>query len=334
MAKIINKAIDSAKKFFNEDLSDYVCVIGASNVDIVGTAPVLKSHESNIGKVAINPGGVGRNIAENLARLGVTTVFVSAIGDDQFGEIILDSLRDVNIHINGIRKVANKVSGSYLAVLDDFKDMHLAINDMEISKYIDKEWINNCSDLIANASAVVIDCNLRSEIIEEIFSIAKGKIYVDAVSVAKASRIIPYLKNIWGLKPNLAEAEVITGITIDSKEKASKAIQIMLDSGVKNVVVTMDSEGVLASNDGRIFQYASNKINPINSTGSGDAFLAAWVASEFEGRDFSQSIKNGMVSAIKTMATMETVSKDLSYMNFDKWKNEVEIYETLFANKI
>ncbi len=332
MAKVFDQIFNSVKDFFSEDLSDYVCVIGAANIDIVGSSPVLKANESNIGKVSISPGGVGRNVAENLSRLGIPTVFVSAIGNDYFGNLILNSLRDAGVYINGVRKVDNKNTGSYLAILDDFRSMSSAINDMGITNYVDKDWIENCSGLISGANSLVLDCNLKHEAIEEIINIANGKIYVDAVSMAKSSRIVPYLKNVWGLKPNIYEAEAITGIKINSREDAARALDYFIESGVKKPLITMDADGVMASNEDKIIHYLSKKVRPVNSTGAGDAFLAMWVASEFRGNDFSESIKNSMVASIKTMASMDTVSKDLSYVNFEKWKKEVEIYETVFEN--
>jgi pseudouridine kinase len=76
---------------------DYVCVLGGSNMDIVGFPHKnLVLHDSNPGKVKISLGGVGRNIAENLVHLGVSTKLISAIGDDLYGKKILKSILNLN----------------------------------------------------------------------------------------------------------------------------------------------------------------------------------------------------------------------------------------------
>lgn len=319
----------SFKSLIHQDSTDYVCVIGGSNVDIMGSSPLIKSKESNVGRVSISPGGVARNIAESLGRLGIPTYFIGAVGNDHFGSIIIDSLKEVNVHLTGLRRIANISTGAYLAMLDDFRNMDCAINDMRITDHIDKEWVDICSEIISKASIVVLDCNLKSETIEAVMKVAKGKIFVDPVSMTKSVNIVPYLKELWGIKPNIYEAGVITNIKIESLDDAVMALRVMAQSNVKHPVITMDKGGVLAYDDGKIKHYLCKEVRPVNSSGAGDAFLATWVASEFLKLEFSESIKNAMVASIKTMLVIETVSRDLSRTNFEKWKQEVEIHETI-----
>ncbi len=329
MSKIVESVTNTFKKIFDEDLSDYVCVIGGANIDVVGTAPVIKLGESNIGKISISPGGVSRNIAENLGKLGVPTVFIGAIGDDYFGQIVCDSLNESKVNLSGLRKIANKQTGSYMGVLDDFRNLSSAINDMGIISYVDKAWINKCSELISNAKLVVIDCNLRHEALEEIIKLSKSKIFVDAVSMAKSANIIPYISDLRAIKLNNLEAEIMTGIKVDSNEKGIEAIKVLLEKGIKNVAITLGECGVLVSDGKEIIHYSHKKVRPVNVTGAGDAFLAAWVYSQFNMLDFREAIKNSIVVAVKTVLTVDTVNKDLTKENFDRWKKEVEIYEEI-----
>ncbi len=329
MNNIMNPIKDVLKEYLTNDLEDYVCVIGGSNVDIAGSSPVIKNNESNIGKVSISPGGVARNVAENLGRLGIPTIFISAIGNDHFGDIIIDSLKQVNVDLAGLRRIANMRTGSYLVMLDDFRNMDFAINDMAIIEHVDKEWIRVCKDIISKAKIVVLDCNLKSESIEAIIELANGNVFVDTVSMAKAVNVVPYLNDIWAIKPNTYEAEAITNIKIESFEDAIKALKALYDNNVKNAIITMGKKGILVNENGIIKHYFSNEIRPVNVTGAGDAFLATWVASEFLNIGFADAIKNAMIASIKTTLSMETVSKDLSRINFEKWKQEVEIYEEI-----
>ncbi len=332
MAKVFDPIKGAFKEFFDQNLEDYVCVIGGSNVDIIGSSPVIKNNESNVGKVSISPGGVSRNVCENLARLGINTVFISAVGNDHFGEIISDSLRKVHVNLTGMRKIANRRTGSYLAMLDDFRNMDFAINDMSITEHIDKEWIMVCSDLISKAKIVVLDCNLEVETIEAIVKLAQGNIYVDPVSMVKAVNIIPFLNDIYGIKPNIHEAEVLTNVKINSVEDAVKALKVLSDNNVKKPVISMGEDGIITYDNGKIKHLLTKSVRPVNVTGAGDAFLSTWVASDFLGFELSESLKNGMISAVKTLLSMETVSKDLSRANFEKWKQEVEIYEEILKS--
>ncbi len=333
MGNVLSPIKGLFQDYLGERLEEYVCVIGASNVDIVGSSPIIKNKESNLGKVSITPGGVGRNIAENLGRLEIPTVFISTIGNDYFGNIIMDSLRYANVNLTGLRKIANRRTGAYLAMLDDFRNMDFAINDMAISEHIDSEWINVCGDIISKAKIVVIDCNISQDSIEHIVNLTKGKIYVDPVSMTKAVNVSPFLDRIWAIKPNIHEAEVLSGMKINSVKDAAAALKILREKNIINPVITLGEEGVVAYDDEVIKHYTSGKMRPINSTGAGDAFLATWVASDFFNLDFSETIRNAMISSYKTLLSMESVSKDLSRINFEKWRQEVEIYEEVLEFK-
>ncbi|MBQ2310273.1 MAG: kinase, partial [Erysipelotrichales bacterium] len=109
-----------------------ICVIGGANVDILGSSvkPVVPG-DSNIGHITYSFGGVGRNIAENLALLGHAPVFVSVFGNDPIGEDMYRYCQAVGMDLSYSVKT-DQVSSTYLAVLDDKNDMIAAINDMHI----------------------------------------------------------------------------------------------------------------------------------------------------------------------------------------------------------
>ncbi|HRW31147.1 MAG TPA: PfkB family carbohydrate kinase, partial [Emcibacteraceae bacterium] len=121
----------------------YIAVIGGANMDICGASmAALSMHDSNPGKVTISPGGVGRNIAENLSLLGVSCQFFSAVGDDIFGDQLIKEGEKSGIDMSGVLRIAGMRTSTYLAVLDEQGDMAVSINDMEIVGEITPDYID------------------------------------------------------------------------------------------------------------------------------------------------------------------------------------------------
>ena len=131
-----------------------VACAGGANIDVQGfsNAPV-NMRDSNPGVVRLCPGGVGRNIAENLARLGADVRMVSAVGDDPFGEIILKSCIDAGMDISHIEILPDARSSSYLVLTDSDGDMLAAVSDMHILKDMKADFILRHAEAFDSADA-------------------------------------------------------------------------------------------------------------------------------------------------------------------------------------
>ena len=123
-------------------IDKYVTLIGAANVDIHGfSKDILINRDSNPGRIKVCPGGVSRNIAENLTRLGIRTELITAVGGDPNGALILDSCKSLGIGTEHTLIAPDAVSSVYMAIMDSSKDMALAISDMTISGKISIDFL-------------------------------------------------------------------------------------------------------------------------------------------------------------------------------------------------
>lgn len=255
----------------------YVCVIGGSNVDIQGfpTAELIY-RDSNVGKVKVSMGGVGRNIAENLVRMGVHTKLISAIGDDLYGDKILEEAKSVGLDMVDTLVVQGGETSTYLSILDDSKDMILAISHMDIMEHLTIEFIKRKHHIIENAALCILDTNLPLETIEYILTTFKDKqFFLDTVSSTKAQKVASLIGYFNTIKPNRIEAEMLTGVPIKSETDATIAADRFHEKGVVNVFISMGEKGIYASGpEGGQFIKAP-KIEIVNATGAGDAFIAA-----------------------------------------------------------
>ena len=302
-----------------------IAVVGGANVDIGGFPSArLLAGDSNPGKVRISSGGVGRNIAENAARMGLNVNLVSAIGSDANGRMLLEDCAAKSIG-TGQCLIEDELSTSvYLFMVDESGDMHSAINDMEIQSRLTPEALAERLDFLNAMSAVVIDANLPPESILYLCENLQVPVFADAVSAAKAGKLRAAMPYIHCIKPNRLEAELLTGMQIRDFVDAAECARRMVEMGAKQVFLTLGDQGALCA-DARQCIFLPCKVRGIvNATGAGDAFTAALVWAHCEGMDLRKSGIAGMAASEIAITALETVSPKLSRASLIRKMADVE----------
>lgn len=293
---------------------NYVTVIGGSNMDIQGF-PVnpLVMYDSNPGKVEISLGGVGRNIAENLSRLDVNTKLISAIGNDLYGNTILSQCKDLNIDISDCFISDEYATSIYISILNNDKDMQLAISHMDIIEKLDESFIHSKYSSINNSNAIVIDTNLSQDTIEFITrTYSHLPIFVDTVSTAKCKKIDNILHRFEGIKLNKYEAEKLSGIKINTIEDAKISSEYFIEKGVRSVFITLGSDGVYCANKHESLHIEGIKINIVNATGAGDAFMAGIIYGFMNNLTLSETAKFSVGASILALSHKNTINPNIS----------------------
>lgn len=292
---------------------DYIVVIGGSNIDLQGTSlEKLVYEDSNPGYVTMSLGGVARNIAENMARLGLNIKLISVVGDDLYGKKIIEESKLTGINMDEVIISKNSPTSTYLSILDNSGDMKLAINASDIISNVDIDYIKSNNTLIKNARCIVLDTNLDENVLDFIFDEFSNKdIFVDTVSSIKALKLIKNLKYINTLKPNKIEAEILTGIKITDEVSLNKAVDSLHEKGVKNVYLSMGKDGVIFSNSVERKKYSNYESKLVSATGAGDAFMAGIVYSYIK-HSFNSSTLYGLAMASMAINTKETINRDIT----------------------
>lgn len=300
------------------DQNHYVTVIGSSNVDIQGfSEEKVINSDSNIGKIRLSLGGVGRNVTENLIRLGQEAKLISVTGGDQNSQYLLSECNQMGIDTSHFLIVENKNASTYMAILDDQREMLLAVNDMSVMDEMTPEFIRSKSSYVKNANLVFLDTGLSTEIIDMVFDeYHECNIFVDAVSVNRAPRIVKHLSKIHTLKCNALEAAYLADMTIRTMKDVQKAADILLKKGVKRVFITYGSKGVFrkASFDDLQLGFIKAKADHIGSvTGAGDAFMAGVIYGTVKGMREDQIPKFATAVSILTLESESTVNPQITY---------------------
>ena len=168
----------------------YVVGIGAANVDIYCKSSInIREHFDHPAKISYSPGGVTRNILENLVRLGVNAKILTAVGNDIYGNYLKDKIEEVGVDSSNILMVDNENTGVFVQVQDSNNDMHLAMCDMSVLNNIDVSYIEKNKKLIEGATCLIIDPSLNESVLDYIFDNFSVPVFVDPISDLYAKKI-------------------------------------------------------------------------------------------------------------------------------------------------
>jgi len=310
---LTRKGLIKGKKYIlNENRS--VAVIGGSNIDLSGfPREKLKFHDSNPGTVRLSPGGVGRNIAENLARLGVPVQMLTALGRDVYGDKILQDCRRLNIDMNAVKISEDLPTSLYLSLQDLDGEMVLALSDMEICETINIDYIERNRSLIESARYAVVEANLSRSVLDHLFSrFPETTFYVDPVSTSKAEKIRDSLSSVAVLTCNRREAEVLCGMEIKTREDFLTAAEKLRKAGVGEFFISRGTEGTCYGSPEGTFFYKRPPFAMANSNGAGDAFLAGLVYGGIRGYSLHQKVRFAAAASALTVLCEETVNPTLT----------------------
>ena len=226
-----------------------VVVVGGCNMDIAVSTPVPPiPADSNPGHIACAPGGVARNVAENLARLGHTTRLVSALGADVFGQSLRQATADAGVDIQALAVLPLQRTASYMSLHGPDGDMAVAVNDMAILEALTPAVLAAHRSVLEKAACMVLDCNLTAEalrhLLEDIAVTNDTPVFVDGVSVVKCQRIVPCLPRIHTLKVNRLEVQMLSSMVVDTVDDARAAALQLHRRGVRQMVVSLGEQGV------------------------------------------------------------------------------------------
>ncbi len=290
--------------------SKRIAVIGGMNMDIGGRAENrLQLRDSNPGVVSLRPGGVGRNIAQNLRLLGAEVSLLSAVGDDAFGRELLASCEALGMDLSMTLRRPRERSSTYLYVTDDDGDMLFAVSDMDIVDRITPEALAPLMERLNSFDAVVMDANLSRASLCFLAEKLSVPLYADPVSTVKAEKLVPILHRLRALKPNSLEARCLTG-----EKEAVRAARSLLERGVQRVLLSLGAEGMLAAEGERVLRLARQKVAVVNTTGAGDAATAAMVWADLQGLDLELTARFSQTAGALTCQCQEANSSELAML--------------------
>jgi pseudouridine kinase len=308
------------------DQRPIVC-IGASNLDRkLRSLGQLTLGTSNPATQDESFGGVARNIAENLARLGAPTSLITAVGMDASGRALLAHAEDAGIDTRGALRLDGAASGTYTAVLGQDGEMVVALADMALNERLTPAFMATRQQQRASAALLVADLNLPLDTIAALQDDAARdgvSLVLVAVSEPKMARLPASLHGVRLLIVNEGELAARVGRALGSDAAIAAACIEVQRQGARDIIVTRGACGVMLTNLGGMVRLDAPKAKVVDVTGAGDAFAAAvcWSLHSGDageaGADLALACRRGLQLSAMTIACEQTVCPALEAGVFD-----------------
>ncbi|MGL5862336.1 MAG: carbohydrate kinase family protein [Phycicoccus sp.] len=326
-----------------------VVVVGGAVLDTkvrTTSTPVLRT--SNPGRASWSAGGVGRNVAENLARLGVPVTLLAAVGEDPAGDLVLARTAAAGVDCRHVIRTV-RPTGSYTAVLDDGGDLVLAVADLRATDGVGPADLGRLPFVLETAGLLVVDANLGADALAWVLDTAHAAdvpMVVEPVSVAKAAHVAAALRPdrpVHTVTPNADELAALVGHPVaadghvgddgdatgqvhgaghpedddDDVDVLVAAARELHVRGVAHVWVRRGTRGSLLVSAGpaggvRVIRVAAPATEVADVTGAGDAMTAGYVRGILPGDGVVEAARLGQVCAALTCASPDTVRPDLT----------------------
>ncbi len=292
----------------------YFIVLGGLNLDILAKpSGSFRLGDSNPGHIIRRPGGVGFNIARNLARIGRKVTFLTARGDDRSGDDLWQTADEPGIDLSHALLREGYSSSHYLAIHDEEGDMAVAINDMAVFDTMRPDeiesWIPLGDQDHSDCIGAIMEPNMPEEVLHALASRWNVPLFADAVSQAKCKRLTTSLPYLQGLKVNRIEAEALSGLLVTSIPEAIRAGKGIMEKGVKTVCLSLSEEGALFMNETMtILAKPWRIVHEANATGAGDAMASAFSWASVQAFPLEEIARFGVAASSIAVESEEAVN--------------------------
>lgn len=291
-----------------------IVVIGDVFIDVKGysTAPFIPGGR-NAGVIQQLHGGVGRNVAEDIANIELKPVFVSLVDDDAMGEEVIRKLERHKVDTRFIRKVPNGM-GTWLAVFDQDGDVVASISKRPDHRPIEQILDEHGDEIFQNADSIVIEIDIDKEIVKKTFHYAEKygkKVYALVSNMTIAIERRDFLRRTACFVCNQQEAGILFSEDYENitPEELCAILQDRIRSAkIPQMVVTMGKAGaVYATLEGDAGVYPALKVDVVDTTGAGDAFFSGVCIGLTYGKTLREACGIGTRLASTVICTSENI---------------------------
>lgn len=295
-------------------MSQTIFVLGAAITDMMGfPTDSLIPSDSVPGRIIKSSGGVGRNIAENLVRLGLPVELITAFGDDENGKLLLAECQQLNIGVRHSILAEGQNGARHLAILNDKNDLFSGIADLSVLDVITPAYLESQLETLQNATAICLETNLPAASIQWILAQEwEVPLYLDPVSDRFSEKIKNHLGNFHTIKANRRQAEMLSGRRILQPKDLELIAQQWLQEGVQRIFITLGKQGAFAASAEQQLHLPAAKTTVINTTGAGDAFYAGVLWASLRRWSLEDCCRAGLAASTVAVRSTTAINPELT----------------------
>ena len=274
-----------------------ILVIGSTNVDFVAGVKQIPLVGETVMSTSFDkfPGGKGANQAYACGKLGGNTTFLSVIGDDGLGKMVIDNLETANVKTDYLKLQEKCPTGMALIAVNEQGDNNIVVVS-GANRFCDVDYLLSHHNQLSVADILLTQLEIPVDASYYALQEAKrlGKLTIlNPAPVPEEGIPKEVFKSLDYITPNESEVGKLTGLPVDSQDNIMQAAKKLLEWGVKNVIVTMGEQGAMWVDEDNMQVFPAMNLIPVDTTAAGDTFNAALAVSLAEG----EAVENALAFA-------------------------------------
>lgn len=280
-----------------------VTVFGSFVVDLMGRTPHLPVPGETVkgSMFKMGPGGKGFNQGVAAHKAGADVTMVTKLGKDSFANVALDAMKELNMKQDYVFVTEEAETGCALILVDENTSQNEIVVLLGACNTITDDEVDSLTNILKDSEYLLTQLETNVSATNRVIDIAHKnhtKVILNTAPVQPIEDEV--LKKVYLITPNEVEAEILTGIPVDSKENADKAADWFFEKGVENVLITLGGRGVYIATDEKRAIIPAYHVEAIDTTGAGDAFNGGLVAALAEGKNLWEAA--GFANALAAIA--------------------------------
>ncbi len=290
-------------------MKDIIVIGGIKGMVEAAASGQMQAMQTNPAAVSATYSGTGRNIAENLGRIGADVALVAAAGDDFVGKWAKQELAELGVDTAHVQLIEGQNTAMNVSVLNIIGDLDFAAENTDIFNCVTEKQIDEALSLINASKVVCVDGTLSGEVLDYVTEKAEVPLFFDPNTEEDAEKVKDIIGRFHTVKPNRAEASAICGMEILNEDQLKAAGQWFADHGVERIFITMSGGGVYYKEGETEGIIRPDEVLPfVNEEGAGDAFSAAILDGIVSGMSVEEIAAHGMKAAAIAMECKRAVN--------------------------
>ncbi len=277
-------------------MKPHLVVVGSLNMDLVVQAPrIPKPGEtvSGAGDLKLIPGGKGANQAYGSAMLGADVAMLGRVGNDAFGETLVQNLNKVKVDTRFITRDPDAATGIALIVVEE-SGQNIIVVSPGANRRVSPEDVTQGESVIRSADVLLLQLEIPLNVVIRAVELAKLHGVITVLNPAPAQPLPTELLTLIDvLIPNETEAAILSSCETNTEEEIQQAAAALRRSGAKTIIMTLGSRGALLITENVFSHFPAFPIDPVDTTAAGDAFVASFSIALAEGRSLQEAVRYG-----------------------------------------
>jgi ribokinase len=261
-----------------------ITVIGSINMDLVtSTTQIPKVGETVLGhSFHTIPGGKGANQAVAAARLGADVTMIGAVGNDSFGDTLVDHLTNQGINTKSIMKVKETSTGIASIIISDGDNSIIVVPGA--NNHITPEVIDRHEDKIINSNILLVQLEIPLESVIRAVELAKKHGVLTILNPAPIQELPKELLELVDFVTPNEHEQALLFASLDGTDQE-------LEKFKEKCIVTKGSKGVLIYKNNEKIEIPRIQVEAVDTTGAGDSFNGALATALCEGLDIEEACR-------------------------------------------